>query len=263
MKEKFITDTKPDQLLLRRYRPSDLFKALVGRLQQTQRALTFGTGKSLRWKNINYVENEQYILFKFSTDCTGDKFFSSIAEVLATYPESTPEKLMIFPIAEKNYNRKHWVTVVFEPQTLEACIIDSRPSYISFFYPTDPIKKMLGATSLSHVYQSVQHNNIYCGTWTGANISTIIELGLNNIPDIITVMNEIFCSEQEESLYLEYPTTREIKYIEELSLEDSRSIPASTAGPSQSGLGFFSLVSNFFSGDKELQKSKDIPKPGC
>lgn len=243
MKEKIIQAPLPMQLRMRRYKPSDLFKALVGRLDKTLGVMSFGSEKRPRWKTNNFVENDQFILFKFSTDIDGDKLLPTIADLLATYPVEKPDKLMIFPIAEKLFDRKHWVTVVFDPQTLDACLIDSRPTYISFFYPSGTIQAMLGANTLTNVYQAVQHNDIYCGTWTAANISKIIELELKNISAITDVMGNIFSSNQEESFYLDYPTRREIAFIK-------NHVSSTTNHLSQkSNYGFFSMLTDFFSSE--------------
>lgn len=94
------------------------------------------------------------------------------------------EKKIILPIAEQQYilgvlQRNHWVTLVYDPRTNVASLLDSRPWFLSFLYPTKPMEQMLreGLTfiipdeTLSKMifevsYLNVQYNMTHCGAWT-------------------------------------------------------------------------------------------------
>jgi hypothetical protein len=97
---------------------------------------------------------------------------------------------VIIPFAEEQklfglFPRNHWVTLHYDPIENKATIIDSRPWYVSWFYPTSYAKKLLQEgiaeiypegkekakkLSFKTVYQGVQHNDTHCGAWTTQNI---------------------------------------------------------------------------------------------
>ena len=98
---------------------------------------------------------------------------------------------IIFPIAENQkilwvIPRMHWVTVDYDKINNKATLLDSRPWYASFLYPTKPMEKMLRAgvaqlfgdnkgkeMKFESVYQSVQYNDRCCGAWTAANVGCL------------------------------------------------------------------------------------------
>ena len=93
------------------------------------------------------------------------------------------KKVILIPVGEEQkilglFPRKHWVTVHFDPATKVATLLDSRPWFVSMFYPTKSMENMLNEglkpyfddIQIKKVYQGVQHNDIYCGAWTTTNI---------------------------------------------------------------------------------------------
>ena len=67
-----------------------------------------------------------------------------------------------------------------------ATLLDSRPWYASFLYPTKTMEKMLreglvqlvgeekaAAMTFQKAYQKVQYNDTHCGAWTAANVGSL------------------------------------------------------------------------------------------
>lgn len=115
----------------------------------------------------------------------------TIKNAVETLNPNLKNNAIIMPVAEKQkifglFSRDHWVTLHYNPKENRATIIDSRPWYVSMFYPTsgmkqslqDGIKTLYGedgeekarTLSFKSLYQGVQHNDTHCGAWTTRNM---------------------------------------------------------------------------------------------
>lgn len=106
----------------------------------------------------------------------------SLKETCNKLPEETKKRIntLIFPVAEQRYNRRHWATLHYDVKTGVATLIDSRPWYVSFWYPSSSMKQALldngfNVTQFNTIYQGVQHDDTHCGAWTAANIIALTE----------------------------------------------------------------------------------------
>ena len=138
-------------------------------------------------------EEHDCIIFPPVSDLEGSTNLTSISTALL---KSAPllkdtsylEKKMIFPVVEEQgylfrfFPRNHFVTLHYDPNTQTATLIDSRPIQNSFLYSLTPMKESLrvGLQSLGldlqHFnvkYQSVQHDDTFCGAWTAINIEAL------------------------------------------------------------------------------------------
>ena len=107
------------------------------------------------------------------------------------------DKKIILPVAEVRkifglFPRNHWVTLSYDPISNKATLIDSRPWFLSFLYPTKTMENMLreglsnvlgsekiAAMKFNKIYQGVQHNDTHCGAWTTANIMSLAGVGID------------------------------------------------------------------------------------
>ncbi len=144
-----------------------------------------------------------------------DKLFTKINDTKSTdggVLNGHLSKDIIFPISEAQkilgiFPRMHWVTVHYSQAENKATLIDSRPWYVSIWYPTSPMEKMLRKglgeilgekakdMSFKTVYQGVQHNDIHCGSWVVANTGYLVEKKAS-----IGEIKKIFTSDDEQNI---------------------------------------------------------------
>jgi hypothetical protein len=122
-------------------------------------------------------------------------------------------KKIILPVTELQKilglsRRNHWVTLTYDPIQNTATLIDSRPWYISFLYPTKPMEnqlrnglsRILGAEKIAamtfhKIHQGVQHNDTHCGAWTAANIMGLA--GVDDEPHSVKQQGNAFTRDDE------------------------------------------------------------------
>ncbi len=129
------------------------------------------------------------------------------------------KKKILIPVAEEQkilwlFKRNHWVTLQYDPQDNQATLLDSRPWFVSFLYPTKAMNNELkkGIESLYgsekantmvfyNEYQSVQYNDTHCGSWTCRNI---LDLSRNKgRPLSIIEQKNRYSAKDEESIILD------------------------------------------------------------
>lgn len=192
-----------------RYGPSDIRSVLNEAFSPSVSRKTYG---GIRVPGHYY--NENAIVLDTATDTkssaqqlqTIEEAFDSIVNL----PFSARTRKILIPVAEEQnmflfFPRNHWVTLCYDPNTNSATLLDSRPWYISFFYPTsameDSLKRGLAKLYDSNtvaqmrfetVYQGVQHNDIHCGAWTTTNIRDLASAGgtIDNQKDAYTSDDE-------------------------------------------------------------------------
>ncbi len=135
-------------------------------------------------------------------------------------------KRMVFPVTEEQpilllFPRNHWVTLIYDPATQNATLIDSRPQIYGYFYPTSAMEaslveglKYLDLT-VKHFevkYQAIQHDDIHCGAWTAMNVEAFAlgasieqQMAALTSEDKETVIQhqiDLVCSDKEKMPYL-------------------------------------------------------------
>ena len=145
---------------------------------------------------LAYGDQEKYILknnalvFSPVKDTENDDFYDleSINTALSNYLNqdklSEDIKALIFPVEEIRLNRRHWVALHYDIESKTATLIDSRPGYMSFWYPKGAMKQALRdnefeVSRFNTIHQGVQHDDTHSGAWTAANILALTE---DNVP---------------------------------------------------------------------------------
>lgn len=184
-----------------RYSPSDVITYLnrIPNLKGKKKYLTAGNTEA-----FSYYENESTIVLSPSTDTETQKaqMLQTISQGFKRLPDDLPRnKKILIPITEEQkiiwlFKRNHWVTLHYNPSLNQATVLDSRPWFISFFYPMNAIKNEL-KKGISHLYgdtkanqmtftveyQNVQYNDTYCGAWTCRNIFDLSNTASQSIDD--------------------------------------------------------------------------------
>ena len=169
----------------KKYNRTDLVRVLgdLGDAINPDNPMQFDTyGSNQKTIPLCYQKNNT-LIFSPVTDVKGNPpQMRSIEETLAeaNKKKSGDIQTLIFPVAEIRLNRKHWVTLHYDILSETATLIDSRPSYISFWYPTGAMKEALSqngfkVSRFNTIYQGVQHDDTHCGAWTAANILALAE----------------------------------------------------------------------------------------
>ncbi|MGC1183311.1 hypothetical protein [Legionella sp.] len=139
-----------------------------------------------------YINNSSIVLDPSTdTENTNTQMLQTISEGINELKDLSEEKKynkILIPVAEEQkifglFKRNHWVTLEYNLNTNQATLLDSRPWFISLFYPTSAMEHELkkGITSIygsviasnmsfKKEYQGVQLNDVYCGAWTTRNI---------------------------------------------------------------------------------------------
>lgn len=175
-----------------KYAPSDIRNLL----QQTM------VGSHPR--QLDWIENLQPAFYTRQKDdsrivvldpaCDDPKYqqLQSLEQALASLKGCSPA-IIIVPLVEKQkifglFPRNHWVTLYYDHEVNKATLLDSRPWWVSFLYPRSVMKKLFKkglqeiygnnhseTMQFNTVYQAVQYNDTYCGTWTAANIYSLVK----------------------------------------------------------------------------------------
>ena len=169
----------------KKYGPSHMIQLL---------STTFRSSENLRtnnWLGLElpcFYESDEAIIFTPVSDVDDSHHdLESITQTLSQTPANLPRKKLIFPVVEEQRSfldlpRNHWVTLHYDPDTEIATLIDSRPAWASFWYPTSTIHTTLmsGLSARGLVvktfevkYQGVQSDYMRCGAWTAVNIELL------------------------------------------------------------------------------------------
>ena len=164
-------------------------------------------------------ENDHALVLFPAADVEDDKQLRSITDGLmniSTHVQAAAaeNKKIIIPVAELQktfglFQRKHFVTLCYDPIKNVATLIDSRPWIVSFLYPTSSMENMLrsGLSTIlgdnkiktmrfQKMFQRVQHNDTHCGAWTTANIMGLAGIDLRS-PNDVTTQASTFTSDDE------------------------------------------------------------------
>jgi hypothetical protein len=134
-----------------------------------------------------YQLKNDFIIFYPVTDRKRHDYLAYIGDSVALFLANNPQhanKKLLFPIYENRFTRKHWVTLLYEPEIQKATLIDSNSKFQSFAYPTSRLKTALNAKIIEHIYQSIGHNEIPCGTQVATNVESLVSTSsTNDTPD--------------------------------------------------------------------------------
>lgn len=158
-------------------------------------------------------------------------------------------KSVIIPVAEQqkvcNMPRDHWVTLHYHPQSKTCTLIDSRHWILSYPYSTKAMLDMLvkGFNAIgmdthgivfNQIYQNVQCNNVFCGSWTLMN-SLILAgaIEARSCPESIEDMKTMFQGVSELDII-----NQVIEFSEDVAIEK---VTPLTVSPLKQCLIFFGL----------------------
>lgn len=149
---------------------------------------TYGYGAQQTKIPLCYHKNDTLIFSPVTDVKDNPPSMRTMQEALALVEAKNKQlkgiNTLIFPVAETRLNRRHWVTLHYDRQSETATLIDSRPAYISFWYPKGKMKETLVSAGFpvsrfNTIHQGVQHDDTHCGAWTAANILALTE---DNVP---------------------------------------------------------------------------------
>ena len=143
-----------------------------------------------------FYKNEHVIIFPPVTDTDKqNRMLETLKETLEITAakvdplelNSIQNKLLVFPVAEEQpmlfvIPRNHWVTLVYDPTTQHATVIDSRPQRYGYLYSMLAMQRSLTeglarfnlqVNQFNVQYQAIQHDDIHCGAWTAMNLEAL------------------------------------------------------------------------------------------
>lgn len=171
-----------------------------------------------------YYENNNALVLDAASDKSDPdrqilQTIDTAFDALSNLSDEQKLKKIIIPVAEEQkilgiVPRNHWVTLYYDPLTNQATLLDSRPWLVSFLYPTSSMEQLLTAgltkiygTDIARPmifdvqYQDVQHNDVYCGAWTGKNIRDLAGVDGNGNGNSITQQMDAYTAAHEENIF--------------------------------------------------------------
>lgn len=208
-------------------------------------------------ENVDFYVSQRAIILPPASDYVGSHDPVSLKQTLLNLKENSlfeselrEKGIIIVPVAQMYLNRNHWVTLhcnLQDPENPIITLIDSRPQFLSFFYPSRFILQQLqeGLQEFGYQvnnenfrirHQAIQYDDIHCGACTFYNIKTLSNLDAlhlenycnslyrNNINPILTIINynKLIIESIKQNLPL---TTTELsgsfQFIEQSDLNES------------------------------------------